>query len=72
MTTMPPPLGQFLFRIGNNPVGVSPSDAPALQPGMFYQWRAISFKDASGPNVAGPISATEDLLGVFFIPGSVN
>ncbi len=30
------------------------------------QWRAKSHRDT------GPISTTEDLLGVFFIPGTVN
>jgi hypothetical protein len=32
---------------------------PALTPGMIYQFRVISIKDAT------PISATEDLKGVF-------
>jgi len=32
-----------------------------LQPGMYYQFRATSWKDN------GPISQTEDLLGVFYI-----
>ena len=39
---------------------------PALTPGMFYQWRAESHRDT------GPISTTEDLRGVFFVPGAVN
>ncbi len=39
---------------------------PALTPGMYYQWRATSHR------VAGPISTTEDLLGVFYIPGMVQ
>lgn len=39
---------------------------PALTPGMYYQWRATSHRDT------GPISTTEDLLGVFYVPGSVN
>jgi len=39
---------------------------PALTPGMYYQWRATSHR------VAGPISTTEDLLGVFYIPGTVQ
>jgi hypothetical protein len=34
-------------------------EGPALQPGMYYQFRATSIKDGS------PISRTEDLRGVF-------
>jgi hypothetical protein len=34
-------------------------EGPALEPGMFYQFRALSIKDDV------PISATEDLRGVF-------
>jgi hypothetical protein len=37
----------------------------ALEPGMYYQWRATSWKQ-SGMQPAGPISQTEDLKGVFF------
>jgi hypothetical protein len=43
---------------GNDPVSV-PYEGPALVPGMFYQFRAMSIKDGV------PISATEDLKGVF-------
>jgi hypothetical protein len=43
---------------GNAPV-VVPYGGPALAPGMFYQFRAVSIKDGV------PISATEDLRGVF-------
>ena len=39
---------------------------PTLQPGMYYQWRAESWR------ATGPISSTEDLRGIFFIPGTVN
>ncbi len=35
---------------------------PALSPGMYYQFRATSMR------ARGPISMTEDLLGVFFLP----
>jgi hypothetical protein len=35
-----------------------------LEPGMYYQFRATSWK------VDGPISQTEDLLGVFFTPAA--
>jgi hypothetical protein len=38
---------------------VVPYMGPALVPGMFYQFRAVSIKDGV------PISATEDLKGVF-------
>lgn len=41
---------------------------PALEPGMYYQFRTTSFRDKNG--VLTAISATEDLRGVFqFIPG---
>jgi hypothetical protein len=43
---------------GNQAV-VVPYEGPALMPGMFYQFRATSIKDGV------PISATEDLRGVF-------
>ena len=32
----------------------------------YRQWRATSQRNA------GPISTTEDLLGVFYLPGAVN
>ena len=37
---------------------------PALEPGMFYQFRVTSFRERSGSRSA--ISATEDLKGVFY------
>jgi hypothetical protein len=37
-------------------------DGMSLQPGMYYQFRAMSWRDD------GPISQTEDLLGVFYTP----
>lgn len=43
---------------GSDPVVVT-YEGPALMPGMFYQFRAMSIKDGV------PISATEDLRGVF-------
>jgi hypothetical protein len=36
---------------------------PALTPGMYYRFRATSWKDGS------PISRTEDLRGVFVYGG---
>jgi hypothetical protein len=39
---------------------------PALEQGMYYQWRATSWKQ-SGNQPAGPISNTEDLRGVFYV-----
>jgi len=35
-------------------------DGPALQSGMYYQWKAVSLKKGE------PISTTEDLRGVFY------
>jgi hypothetical protein len=40
--------------------------AGPLAPGMYYQFRATSFRMPGG--VVGPISMTEDLRGVFFTP----
>ena len=40
---------------------------PALAPGMYYQFRATSFRDKNGQRTA--ISTTEDLRGVFFYLG---
>lgn len=37
-----------------------PYEGPALDPGMYYQWKAVSSKKG------GPISTTEDLRGVFY------
>jgi hypothetical protein len=38
---------------------------PALTPGMYYQFRATSWRSPGGN--PGPISQTEDLRGVFFV-----
>lgn len=38
-----------------------------LETGMYYQFRALSWRAPGGNNPA-PISATEDLRGVFFVP----
>ncbi len=37
-----------------------------LDPGMYYQFRASSWKESGGQGAA-PISATEDLKGVFYV-----
>jgi hypothetical protein len=37
-----------------------------LEPGMYYQFRATSWRQA-GNNPPGPISNTEDLRGVFYV-----
>jgi hypothetical protein len=42
---------------------VVPYGGPALETGMYYQFRATSWKNG------GPISTTEDLRGVFFSQG---
>jgi hypothetical protein len=42
---------------------------PALMPGMYYQFRATSFRNRGGMGRSrAPISRTEDLHGVFFAP----
>jgi hypothetical protein len=38
-----------------------------LDPGMYYQFRVLSWRQP-GKGAAAPISATEDLRGVFFAP----
>jgi len=38
-----------------------PYEGPALETGMYYQWKAVSYRKG------GPISTTEDLRGVFFV-----
>jgi len=38
---------------------------PKLEKGLYYQFRATSWRDAGG--MPGPISKTEDLLGVFYL-----
>jgi hypothetical protein len=43
-------------------------DGPALESGMFYQWRATSLKTSGGGGGACELSRTEDLKGVFFLP----
>ncbi len=40
---------------------------PALQPGMYYQWRVTSSKQQGGSGVRCELSRSEDLRGVFFM-----
>jgi hypothetical protein len=47
---------------GSDSVSV-PYEGPALQSGMIYQFRALSI--GNGDTAPPPISATEDLRGVF-------
>lgn len=42
-----------------------PYGGPALTPGMYYQFRATSWRSPGGN--PGPIAQTEDLRGVFFV-----
>lgn len=55
--------------------GVSGSDTVAveydgpLDPGMYYQFRVTSWRQPGGGDPA-PISTTEDLRGVFYLPAS--
>jgi hypothetical protein len=61
--------GELVWEDPNVP-GVSggnvsvPYAGPALESGMYYQFRATSWRQ-SGMQPAGPISQTEDLKGVF-------
>lgn len=46
-----------------------PMDAPELQPGMYYQFRATSVRKPPMTSGSGcAISQTEDLKGVFYLP----
>jgi len=45
-----------------------PYGGPALEVGMFYQFRATSFRERNGPRT--PISTTEGLRGVFYYLGT--
>lgn len=45
-----------------------PYGGPALEAGLYYQFRATSWRDAGGG--AGPISRSEDLRGVFYVPAA--
>jgi len=49
--------------MGSTPVSVSIAGQFTLDPGMYYQFRAISL-DGGGD----PLATTEDLLGVFYVP----
>jgi hypothetical protein len=61
-TTIPPVTGSSTVSVTYGQAGGTPATAPALQKGMYYQFRAIS-KDANG----FALSQTEDLKGVFFL-----
>ncbi len=43
-----------------------PYEGPALEQGMYYQFRVWSMR------TSGPISSTEDLLGVFYVPAQLQ
>ena len=66
-------LGNEIWSDEIGPVSGSPTVShtyagPALDPGMFYQFRATSFREKTGQRTA--ISTTEDLKGVFqYVPG---
>jgi hypothetical protein len=53
--------GGALPSVSGSPTVTVPYDGP-LDPGMYYQFRATSWRGTS------PISSTEDLRGVFFTP----
>ncbi|MDA3864247.1 MAG: hypothetical protein PF689_10320 [Deltaproteobacteria bacterium] len=56
--TLPPVQGSATVEV--------PYEGPALQTGMYYQFRAMSTKSGD------PLSITEDLLGVFYIPVQIQ
>lgn len=63
--------GELVWEDATVP-GVSGSDdvtveyGGPLEAGMYYQFRATSWKESGGSKPAAPISTTEDLKGVFF------
>ncbi len=59
-TTVPGVSGPPTVSVEYGQAGGTPATAPALQAGMYYQFRALSRK-----NGGSPISQTEDLKGVF-------
>ena len=64
-------LGELVFEDGDVPSvsgggSVTVLYTGALVPGMYYQFRALSWRSPGGSDPA-PISATEDLRGVFFV-----
>ena len=69
-------LDSFGQQVWNDEIGPAsgsatvthPYGGPALVPGMFYQFRATSFREKNGLRTA--ISTTEDLRGVFFYLGA--
>jgi hypothetical protein len=61
-TTIPGVSGPPTVNVVYGQPGGTPDDAPALQAGMYYQFRALSRK-----NGGSPISQTEDLKGVFTV-----
>jgi hypothetical protein len=62
-TRIPPVTGSATASVTYGQAGGTPATAPALQNGLYYQFRAIS-RDAGG----SALSQTEDLKGVFYLP----
>ena len=65
--------GSEVWSDENGPVSGSSTvtlsyTGPPLEPGLFYQFRATSFREKNNQRTA--ISATEDLKGVFFYLGN--
>lgn len=65
-------LGELVWRDENVPAGNGSQvehayGGPALTPGMYYQFRATSYRET--PQGSFAISRTEDLLGVFVYEG---
>jgi hypothetical protein len=54
----------MLPGVSGSPNVEVPYGGPALTPGMYYQFRATSFRNPPGGAVA--VSRTEDLRGVFY------
>jgi hypothetical protein len=61
-TTIPGVSGSPTVSVVYGQAGGTPASAPALQSGMYYQFRVLSRK-----NGGSPISQTEDLKGVFLV-----
>lgn len=57
-----------LPSVSGSPTVTQVYAGPALEPGLFYQFRVTSFRERNGVRTA--ISATEDLKGVFYFVDS--
>jgi len=55
-------------RVTGSPTVEVAYGGPPLEAGLYYQFRATSWREGGGGS--GPISQTEDLRGVFYVPAT--